>query len=153
MKTILGIDPGIAGTGWAIIQTAPLLLVESGVLKGPSNDDWEQRGLIIAGKLKTIQHDYKLRECFIEYPSLFQSSHGQMVARKGDLVKLAWFTGVLSGKLRNANLVPVHEWKGQLPKKVVEKRIKKILGDSQCWKLKSHDWDATGIALYKANKL
>lgn len=148
----MGIDPGIAGSGWAILQTSPLALLESGVIRGFKDDDWENKGFYIANKLSTIRSDYSLSSICIEYPSFFQSAHGEMVARKGDLVKLAWFIGVLNATLKGSELVPVEIWKGQLPKEVVNKRIVTILGKQKTYKLKSHDWDATGIALFKAGK-
>lgn len=149
---ILAVDPGLNGTGWAIFYKNTGRLIAHGVIKRLSITQWYTRGLVIASDLDLIQNEYDVKKSYIEFPSLFQSAHGQMVARKGDLVKLAWFTGLLFGRLIKPNLIPVPEWKGQLPKEVVKKRIIKILGKTQTLKLKDHDWDAVGIGLYISKK-
>ncbi|GAH42403.1 unnamed protein product [marine sediment metagenome] len=48
-------------------------------------------------------------------------------------------------------LVPVNEWKGQLPKPVVVRRVRQVLGkleDEQGKTIATHAIDATGIGLW-----
>ena len=146
---ILAIDPGIGGTGWAVFDKGSERFISHGVLnQNRKEDEWDKRGKLILQDLVHIEYGFRTLKTYIEFPSLFQSAHGQMVARKGDLVKLAWFTGLLCGRLKNTIIVPVNEWKGQLPKAIVNTRILKLLGKNACKNLKSHDWDATGIGLW-----
>jgi hypothetical protein len=149
---IFAVDPGIGGTGWAVLERGGIL-VEYGVIhKDSKGEDWESKGFSIAWELKAAQKRLSANRAYVEFPSLFQSAHGQMVARRGDLVKLAWFTGLLSGSLVGVTLVPVNDWKGQLPKGVVANRIQKILGEKDCASIKSHAWDAVGIGLWAAGR-
>ena len=60
----------------------------------------------------------------IEYPAFFNSAGGTMVAKKGDLLKLTFLVGIIYTYVRRHQgikvlLVPVNEWKGQLPKEIV----------------------------------
>jgi hypothetical protein len=88
----------------------------------------------------------------IETPMFMPGTRqGAMVALRGDLVKLAMLTGLLMGYLRDpCILVPVNQWKGQLPKKVVERRVKDVITAklAKRMELRSHMWDAVGIGLY-----
>lgn len=138
------IDPGTGGTGYAIWD-AQWELIQNGVLNGVGKT-WDSKMRDIGHKLKLLVKANKIRKAFIEEPQKFQSSFGNMVADRGDLVKLSIFVGYLDGYLGiEMNRVRVINWKGQLPKDVVIRRIKKLLPDVDA---KSHDFDAIGIGLY-----
>jgi hypothetical protein len=75
--------------------------------------------------------------------------------KTGDLVKLAHLVGLFQGVTRSFSAtefypVEVNRWKGQLPKRVVEQRIRRTLGAETCRRagIETHAWDATGIALW-----
>lgn len=75
-----------------------------------------------------------------------------MVARRGDLVKLTYLVGKFSSFLptepEDFILVRVVDWKGQLPKSVVARRVFKILPGLSSQKISDHAVDAIGIGLY-----
>lgn len=138
------VDPGLNGTGYAIwnkqwqLVTNNIITFTYGTI--------EERGYKYRVFFKGLRKEYSITKIFIEYPALFASNKGSVTAASGALVKLAWLTGLISGVFTRIELVSVTNWKGQLPKDVVIRRIKKILPSVNS---KSHDWDAIGIGLYK----
>lgn len=104
-----------------------------------------------------LKYYYKTHNCdetWVEWPSFQESNRGRAAARKGDLMKLALAASIGLNVAWACNghgyAVPIQEWKGQLPKDVVAKRIHKRLGKSVCDQLeiKSHAEDAVGLGLY-----
>ncbi len=94
---------------------------------------------------------------YIEQPLFIGGAVGRAVASKGDLVKLTLVAGAIWGVINcarpNAQVhwVPVEEWKGQLKKDTVIKRLKRVCG----WEgigydnvKTDHEWDAIGIGLH-----
>lgn len=150
---ILGIDPGLSGTGWAVLDDGGNLVL-SGVLNFTSGkEEWQKRAIKYGKVVGEICKVAMVDLVGIEYPAFFNSAGGTMVAKKGDLLKLTFLVGIIYSYVRRHQgikvlLVPVNEWKGQLPKEIVVMRIIRKLGKKQTKKLKSHDWDATGIALH-----
>lgn len=148
----LSVDPGLAGTGWALWE-------EEGDLVGAGNvyskeKEIEKQCVDLVSNLYDIIDNTvgmeKIVHIYCEYPAVFGGVSGQMVAMKGDVVKLAVFCGFLIGNLdKDFTYVPVNVWKGQLPKPVVVRRIKKIVSLHRLSKEpKSHTWDAIGIGLW-----
>lgn len=151
-RALLAIDPGLAGTGWALwiepaVEDAPNKV---GVIPpfGPRLDLAERCEHIVMA-LPYMAHD-SIVVC--EFPE-FQGDTGRMMGwRKGDLQKLTFLVGYIAGRLEQHRFVGVRPsiWKGQLPKSVVEDRITERLG--KAWVtasgVKTHAWDAVGIGLW-----
>jgi len=81
------------------------------------------------------------------------SEKGYASSQSGDLIKLCQLTGMLIGalalngiELNSLNLITPTEWKGQLPKEEVDRRIKRIL--KRKTKYPDHVSDAVGIGLF-----
>lgn len=146
MRHNLTIDPGLSGTGYAVWDEDWNLL-SNGVVNGGN----KKKGYQIISELSKKLKDYTfyIAKVFIELPAKFSGAKGEMVANQGGLVKLSMFAGSLEQKFLDMGydvvMVPVIKWKGQLPKEVVIKRIKRLLPKAQAT---SHDWDAIGIGLY-----
>ena len=141
---IITIDPGLTGTGYAIWDKK-WELMRYGILNPPPLS-WENKAYAIAGKISELCGTYGVNEGAIEFPAFFQSAGGATVAASGALVKLTMLVGIICGTVDfKPILVEVRDWKGQLPKDVIIKRIKRILPNC---KAKSHDWDAIGIGLH-----
>jgi len=87
-----------------------------------------------------------------EFPQYQESAGRSMGWRTGDLQRLTFLTGVFAARLHPAEFYPVvpSQWKGQLPKSIVEDRIRTRLGAAVCRRLKirTHAWDAVGIGLW-----
>ena len=143
--TRITIDPGATGSGWAV-WNREWDLNRNGIIIPDKNLEWEAKAYFVAATLAKVVADFNCDEGYIEYPAFFQAHGACGVANSGALVKLAWFVGLVCGSLPFApRLITVGSWKGQLPKKVVISRIKRILPDV---KATSHDWDAIGIGLF-----
>jgi hypothetical protein len=97
---------------------------------------------------------YRVTRVYIEFPIFFASSaRGHMVAASGDLLKLCATVGAIGAQVPSfAQLHPVKvpDWKGQLPKPVVNRRIEAILGKGFCktMNFEADIWDAVGIGLW-----
>lgn len=120
---------------------------------GPGCKDWTwaQRCVALAHKFDALFKWQTVVKVYCELPAFFEGEKGHAAAAKGDVVKLAYLVGVYAGMCHKRgvefNLVPVREWKGQLPKSVVISRIQKRLG-SACGIYKADQWDAVGIGLF-----
>ncbi len=150
----ISIDPGIQGTGYAVWDYE-VKLHKCGVINAPSKYTWEEKMRYVA--LALTEYNYSCNKIYIEYPQRFGGASGDMVSLKGDLGKLFTCVGYILGYLKcDFKLISVVKWKGQLPKKIVNARIQKLLNKEELGKLsknKSHDWDAVGIGLYVQGRL
>ncbi len=149
------IDPGTSGCGWAI-WTHSWDLVSYGIFipeewRGGEYSElrkWLYKAEQVSEKIRQLCWE-AVDELYIEYPSVFG---GGVAAQSGAVVKLACLVGMIMGNSGAGYrfLVPVQEWKGQMSKSMVEKRIKRIL--PTC-KATSHAIDAIGIGMYKKGVL
>lgn len=151
------IDPGLGGTGWAWWNRRHLVTV--GVITPPSakkESDWTVRVQYIAQKMADVllQSGGVGSKVTIYCEEMeYQASAKRAVAWKsGDLQMTVFLIGYLAARLRPCRfvLVPVRQWKGQLPKDVVQRRIVQTLGNEACihHQIKTHAWDAVGIGLH-----
>lgn len=141
---IVTVDPGSNGTGYAI-WNKEWKLITWGIVMSKSKE-WDTKMRDIGRELRAIVIRYKVREGHIEEPKKFGGTTGNMVADRGDLVKLSIFVGYLDGYLGiKMNRVRIIDWKGTLPKEVIEKRVKRVFPKLD---IKSHAVDAVGIGLY-----
>lgn len=154
------IDPGArinGGTGFAffsITQKEPIQIADFSSLDTSlyiKRSEWILHQL--ENRLNSLMllygfHSNKI-PIFIEEPQFFDTHKGQTAAKGGDLAKLIFMYGRLYDRIyKTEGCFPVPlriiDWKGQLPKANVLKRIEKILkkkytGDSA---------DAVGMGLY-----
>lgn len=132
--------------------------VSFGVIKSTKQERWvfrvqETMTSFTAMLEEFINHTGPVRYAAVEWPQFFDSAAGHRTARHGDLTKLTYTVGYLTCvmhilRVMTVELVPVNDWKGQLPKSLVTKRIKNILGEEVCKGIDTHAWDAVGIGLY-----
>lgn len=112
---------------------------------------WEQRCQALSGRLENYLRGTNVSRVYCEMPAFFEGEKGHAAAAKGDVVKLAFLVGVYAGICHGQrvgfSVVPVRDWKGQLPKTVVIERIKRKLGKG-CGLYHGDQWDAVGIGLY-----
>lgn len=151
---ILTIDTG-ANIGWAAWEVSAWARLEppygNGVIYERPRMTWEESLLDV---LKTFRRDVLVpltpSTCYLEKPK-YHEARGQATARSGALVKLAIAAGAemaICTEFSAIRWVEIADWKGQMPKDAVERRIRKRLGDEACQNFRSHAWDAVGIGLH-----
>lgn len=165
-STLLAIDPGVH-MGFAFWPKGRKYPTQCGVIK-PQVNLLKMKLLLVSGKdvdffkkMHSTIHQLgslvmKLKpECIVcEWPQSFSSVGGRAASGTGSIIKLAFGIGqvALIADVCRAKFipVPVAQWKGQLSKKIVIKRIKKKLPASRLEYLEpdSHAWDAIGIGMF-----
>lgn len=170
--SILSIDPGSGGTGiacWDFVRwNRDLLPVHVGNvfaaggknLKTDSrNTLWQSQAADITAKVYDIIQATNAQQAYVEYPLLMGSAGGNAAAGTGSLVKLAVLVGMIMETCRVSGIpviaYPVSEWKGQCSKEIIEKRIRKRVGEGGWASVgaKSHMIDAWGLGLFAKNML
>jgi hypothetical protein len=119
---------------------------------------WEFRIESLCNAARQLSAHYYPVQVVLEYPEFMQSQGGMTAARRGDLVKLCVGAGMLASAFNRGGTqvrwVPVHQWKGQMPKSVTQARVKDVMKRLdpeflQKWEVKeSHVYDAIGLGLY-----
>jgi len=132
---ILAIDPSILSLGYAIFEGEKLL--KSGtVVEESSKESLEDRICRMIEHLQDVFKEgipiCKLETCVIEKPQLWGAYKSVASMHSGSLLGLHVLVGALywwgSAKFQNCHLIPVSEWKGQLPKRVTKARVEKLYG-------------------------
>ena len=157
VRRILGVDPGVQGTGWALVCNGglrPRLLSAGTITPRFSRADWVARMEDVVegfdGVLATLTLDAVAMEC----PTFYGNLGGMAAAGSGALVKLCLLTGGLARCVQarpqlGLTLATPNEWKGQLSKHVSWQRCRHILHDAvEVERLTEHAQDAVGIALW-----
>lgn len=155
MPGLLGVDPGIRGTGLALFTRQELYPVKVSNLCPIHEDPWGKRSDYITQHFEDFIYKNRPGEMYLELPVFFGSTkRGLQAARQGDLVKLAMLAGMLY-HIAHSNGVEVYtiepiEWKGRKNKEDGHKAVLKILPNlaNNKPKLSEHVLDACGIGLY-----
>lgn len=169
--SILAIDPGLNSMGWAFWR-APrphnMLTKDddrpphfTGLIKAPRKLDLPKRALWIAKEIEresmswgTLGGGIGVRNISIvsEFPEWMGIQLGWAA---GDLQKLVFLVGMLAGYLHEARtfeLVKPGEWKGQLPKSVVNRRLRRRFGAGAVQDWDKDMWDAVGIGMWSMGR-
>lgn len=153
---VLFLDPGLTGTGWAYfgqINTKARTFVaplDSGVNIPKQSRQWEGRVDTLCAWFAGLCVSTHPSLVVLEFPELWiNSAVSFSSATRGDLFKLTYLIGGLGEVARRASnnlpiLVSPRDWKGQLPKDVVIRRIKRRFPNL---KLDNHEADAVGMGL------
>lgn len=153
---IATVDPGTKSVGmavwspaWVKRPTEAPLFTE--LVRATKHSDWLNRSREIGWKIGQYFRYYKVKQAYIELPMFFgESAGGYAAAATGSLVKLSLGAGVIVGSFpEDVEAVPISvtEWKGQLPKSVVELRVRQVLGAAACAGFEADVWDAVGMGL------
>lgn len=104
--------------------------------------------------------EFVITDCYCEKPQVFNSARGYASNVQGHVQQMEMFRGMLYQTCQDFAVkfhdVKVTDWKGQLPKKLVNERITKIYakyrnrgnGIAKLTGRGSHDWDAAGIGFF-----
>lgn len=156
MTRTIGIDPGLTGTGLALLEGRSVTDV---VTLRPKGRTWEIKCRWLSENVADIlgqdEWDAANATIVIECPMLFQGAFGRGVAASGDLIKLTFAAGVCAaaawGVSETVLLPTPNLWKGQLPKAVCRKRIGRVIDVDAAHMAgaSEHAWDAVGLALWQ----
>lgn len=151
------VDPSVGSLGWAIwgkgILSFPETPLDVGLLTQPSSSGtFPERARRMASRLLQVVSERRPQAVVIECPVFYASdAGGEMVASSGDLGKLYMVVGAIVGSLPasiDPLLLKVPEWKGQLPKHIINRRIEAALGPESCARFYKDIWDAVGLGLF-----
>lgn len=159
---LVTIDPGLGGTGWAL-WTSRAMPDAVGVVRDVTKDEsLANRCAELSGKLLVaLEHENRLVHrpdtyVFLEMPQHMANVKG-IAAQAGSVYKLTFLVGYLAARFCKCQVVVVTpgEWKGQLPKDVVQRRVTRILGwdTVEDLNIQSHAWDAVGLGLWAMGRL
>lgn len=155
LSDLIFIDPGIAGTGWAYykkistIGKPPSPPQDHGVFHAKETSRWESKVESICAYFDGLCSSLNPKIVVLEFPELWVSGKSMTATLKGDLFKNTYLIGGMGEVARRHNVnLPVliypKEWKGQLPKDVVIRRIRRRF---PTLKPKNHEADAIGMGL------
>ncbi len=165
---MLSVDPGVNAMGLALWRWEPrhrkkmekpirawVGQLPSKVLK--AEPDWHRKMLRLLNRARDsiikfgMKDHLHLEALFIEWPEIRSGSVGHAAAVRGDVSALAYCCGAMCEMFPDvrSTLLAVSEWKGQLPKEIVNKRITRAIGskDRSGNAFETHAWDAVGIGL------
>lgn len=169
VRNTFAVDVGLNAIGWAawrereVMRTKGLVPDEAGVidfsrdrlfLKMP----WHDRAARMFDKI-VCETNLSARMNIIhavEWPEFRAGSAVGHAAASGD--SLSYLAMMCGQHLRYAFLmkqvfmpIPVSEWKGQLPKPIVQRRLEVLFGGDETLlgqQIVTHGWDAVGIGLH-----
>ena len=161
---LISIDPGFNGTGFVYWwgKDAPFM---GHVATPPRNPDKFVTSDLDIGRAHWIAEtcfDYigmlRVEHVIIELPEFQAGAGRQMGWKTGDLQKLTMLVGVLAEHAvsqldAHVMLATPSEWKGQLPKDVVQRRLTSHFGLAlmRDLEIQTHAWDALGIGAWAYN--
>lgn len=152
------IDPSVQSMGVAVWTTKRWRLKKSPSftrLIRSAGENWIMKSF---NQIRQLETELLLSSpdiVYIEMPQFFETGRGMTAQRSGSIQKLAAFVGMLINHFgeKKIRLITPSTWKGQLPKDVVIKRIKKRWSNGGYPTFKADVWDAVGMGMWKMGLL
>lgn len=154
MKELLALDPGVHACGFAYWREVDLITC------GVAHVDHDL-GMVQGAQLLYSQIAHATRKQTFKHVAIERMRIYEKFSRRGDqndLLDIAFVSGLLVDKLAiGATVVyrpTAHEWKGTLPKALLEERVRTVLPqvDSMVLEvpkgLRHNAFDAVGIGLW-----
>ena len=148
---ILAVDPSVNNVGLAYYKTAGLMeaTLETALFHPEKGAILQKKG----NQLIRFLHlkGWKPDKLIIEYPQWEGSQRGAIAAQQGYTLDLAYLCGMLVGwsglGSKDIFLPTPRNWKGNLPKKATEHRVKEKFGfvTSQ---ISEHEFDSVGLLMW-----
>lgn len=154
-KYTLSIDPSINFLGYAIHKSNELL--EYKLLRSSSTHiDFIDKSRYMVDKLKTVINEFSFEGNYTlaivtEIPQYWGVA-GFIARESGAIPKLMFLCGMIMGLTKDVIALTPNDWKGQLPKNVVNNRLRKVYPDIDIAKLNHNIVDAIGIGQYYVSK-
>lgn len=154
---LVSLDPGAKVCGLALFEDGELA---SAWLAG-TNKHWVQMALNAYQSVVDRVVPEVMREVAIERPQVYRQRFQK--GDPNDLITLSLVAGAFAGSFIPGAAVSEYkprEWKGQVPKPAMQKRIESRLSEEELsrvsWPAKSYRhnvWDAIGIGLHHVGRL
>lgn len=158
---IISIDPSVNNVGWAALQERKyywgLIQPEYEALPMIISDIWRKLELAL------IHKGLRITDCssmVYEYPEFFASSKGAIAAQKGYTNNLAGICGGLIGRFQAIGVNPMdchgykpNIWKGNLNKKAIEYRFRRLFGEKATDSSTDHEQEAVMLLRYHDQKV
>lgn len=143
-KYILSIDPSINYCGVAVHRRNGDLLVYTLLRPSSKCSSHLDKSRSIYNQVRVLLDAYPKTQLIIECPQYWGAA-GYLARESGALFKLTFVCGMLFSLADDVIVVTPNDWKGQLPKAVVNNRLRKIYPDVDIAKLDHNIVDAIGI--------
>jgi len=156
---LISIDPGSDGCGVALWSTDDQTLIRAGYIK---TED-QHLGLLGGRVITTLRDEWEENNthvsahAVVELPKIYDRRTSK--ADPADLIKLATVSGAMAALFRSYEFVVPRDWKGQMPKEVVQSRLHRdmpadaFMRMEPCPKGVRHNvYDAMGIGLWWLKK-
>lgn len=148
----MSLDPGTKRTGWAYWQDDRL--VEWGLItaKDISTTGWWLRSQLMSHRVMVQAMKFDPAVVLSEFPQEMNGGRGAVALASGAVRKLAAFVGMVEGRLSTQDIrlevVEPMTWKGQLPKDITVKRVRRDYPQVPA-DLYSDVYDAIGIGRWR----
>jgi len=169
LEKVVCIDPGLGGTGWALFPKLGrggndcIAPADSGVLRPPKGERWQNQCHSLAAMVSGMLKATAAGAVVLEMPEVWACSsqgmasatHAAKAGEPADLCKLLYLVGVMAAAAYGTGaglpiLVCPREWKGQLAKDQVARRIMAAFPGAS---FRDHEWDAVGMGLAAQGRL
>lgn len=162
-RRVLCIDPGIRHLGyafWKEIRRGPKLRAkvptDTGLIVTPKGIEWDDAVYEhLCNWLREYILVHQVGLVVLEYAEFWgDSARSRQAAKSGDLLRLTFLVGALGLVVyelcdRKAIIIEPNVWKGDMPKPVMEARVRRALHR----KYRKHEYDGVGIGLRIMGKL
>lgn len=148
-KKYLGIDPSIINCGYCLM-TENYRIKKYGLLQSKEKT-WLAKYHVILNQVSELIHSILPDELVLEYPEYWEGTQGHSARESGSLFKLTFLCGGIVATARDISkvtLVTPSNWKGQLKKDKVRKRLMKVFPKIVDDDLDHNIMDAVGIIYY-----
>ena len=151
-KKMLTIDPSIKALGWSVFDTSPAYLC-SGFINLPKSSSFVTNINQMTQKVVKLATFNKIDYAVIEQPEIFRSGKGEACISSGAIIKLTGCAFSIYGALTmtgvDVTMVKVTRWKGNVPKHVTQRRVKRHWGTCPS---NHNEADAVGIGDWAVRK-
>lgn len=125
---VLGIDPDLHRTGWALVESNPLTLKQVGIASTPTKFKNEEAVIHMRDAIPlSLPQDIAYHLAIVESQEVY---FAKAKANPNNLILLAQVAGICAAATRSAALWMPRpgSWKGQVPKDVHQDRILRSVG-------------------------
>jgi len=151
-KYVISIDPSINYCGCAIHNINGELFVHTLLRPSCKSDDYLKKSKDIYDQVSVLLNTYPNTKLVLEVPQ-FWGSAGFMARESGAVFKLTFLCGMLFSLSDTTLALTPNDWKGQMPKHVVNNRLRKVYPNLDIAKMDHNIVDALGIGHFYLTNL